>query len=339
MSKSGPIYQDRDATYTADTCAPLVRATEAGELHSEALVNGHYCGRKIPRGALTGIKTVGFWDAQHDQNWGLDWHRNEGIELTLLESGRVGFSVEGDDHQLRPGDLTVTRPWQSHRVGCPNVGAGRLHWLIIDVGVRQPHQAWRWPSWIVLAPSDRDELTDILRHNERPVWPSGEEILICFRKISAAVEADRDGSSTSRLTVLINELLLLTLEMLRRADVSLDRELSATRRSVELLLADLQDNPRQLAEDVSVRDLAQLCGLGVTQFNAHCKRLTNMTPNQYIKHLRLGAAAAMLLEQPTLSITDVAIRCGFSSSQYFATTFQNRFGCSPRVYRDSHRSK
>ena len=335
MTKVRPIYQDDEATYHADTCGPLVRGVDAGQVQFAALARGHYPGRRIPRGALAGVKSIGFWNADHDQDWGLSWHRNEGIELTLLESGHVGFAAESDEYRLGPGDLTVTRPWQSHRVGSPQVEAGRLHWLILDVGVRRPHQSWRWPSWVVLAKADRDELTDILRHNEHPVWPAGDEIAGCFRKIAAAIEDDVNGSTVSRLTVFLNELLLLTLEMFRRANVPLDRGLSDTRRTVELLLADLQRHPEQLAHEWTVRELAEQCGLGVTQFSAHCKRLTNMPPLQYVNHLRLDVAAGLLLEQPDLTVTDVALQCGFSTSQYFATAFRRRFGCTPRDYRKS----
>jgi AraC family L-rhamnose operon regulatory protein RhaS len=137
----------------------------------------------------------------------------------------------------------------------------------------------------------------------------------------------------SRLTVLINELLLLTLEMFRREEVTLDKALSGTCRTVELFLADLQGNLDQLEEEWTVREMAQRCGLGVTQFNEHCKRLTNMAPLQYINHLRLEAAAILLVEQPDLTVTEVAVRCGFTSSQYFATVFRRRFGSSPRTYR------
>ena len=333
MAKLLPIYRDHDAVYEADTCRPIVQAVEAGQLQVESLARGHYPGRKLPSWALAGVRTVGFWDARRDADWGLDFHRNEGIEFTLLESGHLEFAVEGQEHQLGPGDLTVTRPWQLHRAGYPQIAAGRLHWLILDVGIRRPDQPWKWPSWIVLAKPDRDELTDILRHNEHPVWTGGTEIARCFRQIAAAVEADRDGCCASRLAVLINELLLLTLEMFRREDVTLDKALSGTRRTVELFLADLQDNLDQLEEEWTVREMAQRCGLGVTQFNAHCKRLTNMAPLQYINHLRLESAAILLVEQPGLTVTEVAVRCGFTSSQYFATVFRRRFGRSPRAYR------
>src|SRR5207249_3334840 len=113
--------------------------------------------RKLPAGELCGIKSIGYWDALGPQTWGLPWHRNEGVEVTFLESGRLGFAVDGREYALQPDALTVTRPWQSHRVGNPLIGPGKLHWLILDVGVRRPNQAWRWPDWVMLKGADREE--------------------------------------------------------------------------------------------------------------------------------------------------------------------------------------
>ena len=121
------IYQEHGKIYEADTCRPVEQAVAAEQLRLEALARGQYPGRRLPRHALPGVKTIGFWDADHDQSWGLAWHRNEGIELTLLESGSAAFAVDGKRSLLKPDDLTCTRPWQQHRVGDPNVTVGRLH--------------------------------------------------------------------------------------------------------------------------------------------------------------------------------------------------------------------
>lgn len=133
-----PIFQEHGRKYAADTCRPVVAAARAGRLRHVALVHGHYPGRRLPRNALSGVKSVGFWDADRRQDWGLDWHRNEGIELTFLERGGLGFAVEDREYHLKAGDLTFTRPWQKHRVGDPYIGAGRLHFLILDLASAGP---------------------------------------------------------------------------------------------------------------------------------------------------------------------------------------------------------
>lgn len=328
-----PIYQEQGRTYEADTCRPVVRAVQTGQLRQVALARGHYPGRRLPRQALPGVKSIGFWDAQRRQDWGLAWHRNEGLEVTLLESGGIGFAVERQEFALKPGDLTFTRPWQQHRVGDPEVGAGRLHCVIVDVGVRRPHQSWRWPSWLVLTPADLRQLTDILRHNEQPVWHATPEILQSFRRIATAVEADEAGSSISSLAVALNQLFLAFLEMFRHQKVRLDESLSSASRTIELFWRDLCQNPDHLALEWTVRSMARRCGMGVTSFIHHSKQLVNMTPIQYLNHCRLTAAAQLLRHDPERTVTEVALACGFTSSQYFATVFRRRYGTTPREFR------
>jgi AraC-like DNA-binding protein len=332
MPRPIPIYKDHDETYRADSCQPLTQAAGAKRIRFEALRHGHYPGRVLPAGAMSGIKMIGFWDADADQDWGLGWHRNEGLELTFLESGGLAFGAEDKSYPMRPGDITVMRPWQRHRIGAPYVTASRLIWVIVDLGVRRPNQDWKWPSWILLSRPDAEELTKILRQNEQPVWKATPELRRCFHSIAQAVASDREGSQVSQLQLRINEAFLLLLEMLRAMEIPLDETLSSTRRTVELFLEDLRLHQEHLSLKWSLEEMAKSCGLGITQFVHHVRSLTNMTPLHYLNYCRL-ALAASLLRDSVCSVTDVALTCGFSSSQYFATAFYHRFGMSPREFR------
>ena len=109
-------------TYHADRCEPLCAAVRRGEVRLAALARRGYPGRPMPTGMLREVSTVGFWDAAGEQTWGLDWHRNEGIELTYLARGTTSFLVDAESFVLESGHLTITRPWQRHRVGNPTIG-------------------------------------------------------------------------------------------------------------------------------------------------------------------------------------------------------------------------
>jgi AraC family L-rhamnose operon regulatory protein RhaS len=331
MRKRSPVFHAADRMHRADTCEPLVAAVAAGEVKLEALVRGAYPGRALPRGVLTQVSSIGYWDAAHDQSWGLAEHRNEGLEITYLEKGRLGFMVDGKRHRLAPGHLTITRPWQPHSVGDSAVAASRLHWLILDVGVRQPHQAWQWPSWLVLAPADLKELTALLRENEHPVWPGTAEVGRCFVEIGRLVGGAADGAvPSSRLVLLINELLVCVLEMLRLEDPPRQVSLTTGERSVAMLLDRVRREP---GESWTLEMMAQEAGLARTRFAHHCQRLTNLTPMAYLQQVRVEAAKRMLLERRH-SVTDVALECGFGSSAYFSSVFRRHAGCAPREWRE-----
>jgi AraC-like DNA-binding protein len=333
MSRTIPIYHGRSKTFYADTCRSLVAAADAHTVQLEALARGHYPGRRLPKHALLGVKTVGFWDAPLNQPWGLDWHRNEGIEFTFLERGRVSFAIDNHELSLKPNDLTFTCPWQVHRVGNPNIGACRLHWLMIDVGVRRPNQSWKWPSWLMLSATEVRELTYVLRHAALPVWQASVDVRRCFQSIAQAVETDRSGSNTTRLALRINDLLVVLLDHFRSQKPSLDRTLSSSRRTVQLFLEELASRPEQLVQRWTVGKMAKTCGLGVSQFVHHVRQLTNLPPMHYLNDCRLKLSAMLLHENPSETVLDIALTCGFSSSPYFATLFGKRFGLSPREFR------
>jgi AraC-like DNA-binding protein len=333
---SGTIFQLRDTTYTADRCDPLIRAVKKGQIHLQTLARAGYPGKPLQKGELPGVLSVGFWDAAVRQEWGLDFHCNEGIELTFLETGRMPFKVHDKLYTLRPGKMTITRPWQPHALGNPTIEPGRLHWLILDVGVRRPHQPWRWPSWFVLTQSDLQKLTRLLRENETSVWNADASMQSIFRQIGQFIQAPRTSLRISRLTVLINELFLLLFEILDRKKIILEPNLTTTQRTVEMFLREL-DNPSLLQQEWTIQKMARQCHLGVTHFTRLCRKLTNLTPGQYLNYQRIEMAAELLCRQPHRTITEIAFECGFNSSQYFATLFGHIKGASPNQFRKAKR--
>lgn len=330
MSGRASVFEAGDTRYRADDCRPLLRAHEAGELAFRALARGGYPGRRLPPAVLPQVSTLGYWDAPHDQDWGLAEHRNEGIEITYLANGMLGFRADDQPYQLRPGNLTITRPWQPHSVGDPKVASSRLYWLILDVGVRQPHQNWTWPSWLVLSKSDLRELTSLLRENEHPVWNGTPEIDHHCAKLGGLVDEAHSGVvPATRLALAVNGLLVAVHELLREHNPPRRPELTLGERSVAMFLARLREEP---AEPWTLEIMAERTGLGRTRFAHHCRKITNLAPMAYLQHLRVERAKH-LLSATAMPITEIALDCGFGSSAYFASVFRQAVQCSPREFR------
>jgi AraC-like DNA-binding protein len=82
------------------------------------------------------------------------------------------------------------------------------------------------------------------------------------------------------------------------------------------------------ADAMRVRDLADLAAISEPHFKAKFRRQVGMPPGEYLNRNRIERAAALLAESD-LSVTQVAHRLGFNSSQYFATTFKRFTHASP----------
>ncbi len=250
-----------------------------------------------------------------------------------LETGRVVFAADQKNHSLRAGHFTITRPWQLHKLGAPNIGPGRLHWLILDVGVRRPHQEWRWPEWVVLSKEDLAELTRKLRHNENPVWNSTPAIARSFREIARNVADWNRPHAVSHLAVHLNQLLIGVLDALAAQQTQESEELTSRRRAVEIFLRELENDPAYAGQAWTLDRMTAQCGMGITAFSKYCRELVNTGPVEFLNHCRLDHAARQLRAETNLSITEIAMANGFNSSQYFATTFGQRFHLSPTDYR------
>ena len=90
-------------------------------------------------------------------------------------------------------------------------------------------------------------------------------------------------------------------------------------------------NENMSDSDLSVDVIAQKVGISRVHLNRKMKELTNQTPHNFIRNIRLKQAAKLLLD-PNRNVTDVMYACGFSNAASFSTMFKNLYGCSPREY-------
>lgn len=97
------------------------------------------------------------------------------------------------------------------------------------------------------------------------------------------------------------------------------------RRVLEFMHANI-DRP------VTLEDLASCVGLSASHFSHQFRTSTGATPHRYLLGLRVERSKD-ILQNPKLSVLDVAIAAGFQNQQHFATVFRHLVGVSPSTYR------
>lgn len=80
---------------------------------------------------------------------------------------------------------------------------------------------------------------------------------------------------------------------------------------------------------LSVETLADMANMSQSSFHEHFKTVTNTSPQQYIKSMRLDRARRQLVEQG-LSVSEAAYGVGYASTSQFSREFKRLFGVSPR---------
>lgn len=85
--------------------------------------------------------------------------------------------------------------------------------------------------------------------------------------------------------------------------------------------------------ELSVDQLAAEMGLGHSQFYRKIKSLTNYTPVELVRRLRLERSRELLLTTP-LSISEIAYQVGFSTPAYFTKCFRAFYSETPSELRE-----
>ncbi len=93
-----------------------------------------------------------------------------------------------------------------------------------------------------------------------------------------------------------------------------------------------------LGDDITVEDLCNAANVSRYYLCHIFKNTVGITISQYVLLRRINLAKEML-QGAELSISDVAMKCGFSSFSYFSRKFKEAEGCSPREYREKSKSR
>ncbi|XPV76446.1 MAG: AraC family transcriptional regulator [Desulfovibrio sp.] len=91
---------------------------------------------------------------------------------------------------------------------------------------------------------------------------------------------------------------------------------------------------RNLDRPLDLDELASVAPFSKYHFHRIFKESIGETLSQFVRRVRLEAAAHLLASHRHMSVGDIAMHSGFSSSQNFAKAFKKHFAKSPLQYRE-----
>lgn len=84
--------------------------------------------------------------------------------------------------------------------------------------------------------------------------------------------------------------------------------------------------------DFAITTLCNELNMGRNQLQRKMKALTDLTPVEFVRFIRLKKAAQLLTEDQ-LSVSEVAYACGFNNLSYFSKVFKRMYKCLPSQYK------
>ena len=249
------------------------------------------------------------------------WHSHKQFELLFVLDGSTVYEFQGcDPIELAGGHFMVVPPGMMHR------GEQDLRMPTMLIGIVLAFDA---RGATRNTPFTVRELGWLRRHfkaNSLTVHPLGQDL----RRIIVQLDKRLSGKKQDNDELSIAEMRLHVCSAISGAARQLNAVDSQDSQFVVNAAIDYMRN--HLNEPFSVGKLVNHIGYGRSRLFELFRANTGMTPNDYLRRMRLEAARE-LLANTSRPVTEIAFKVGFNSSQYFSTVFLQYTGVTPTGFR------
>ena len=94
----------------------------------------------------------------------------------------------------------------------------------------------------------------------------------------------------------------------------------------------------EIATDDTIAAIAAAAGFSPNHLSKRFRETAGIGVHEYLVFVRLQHAALELITTGD-TITQIALRCGFSDSNYFKDVFKKKYGMTPRDYRKARKQQ
>jgi AraC-like DNA-binding protein len=258
------------------------------------------------------VRVLGHYDTPTALPMLLSHSHGQVLEICYLERGEQTYEVNEQEYQMHGGDVFVTFPGEPHSTSGKPQTRGSLFWMLIAVAKGST-------PFLDLPKADGDALLRNLLHLPQRLFAGRPLLLPLLRGLFADAASANDPLRTLRLRVGVWHFLMEVVAAAGAAPAQvLSSEISA---ACEFVKA----HPEEV---LGAPELSKRAGLSVSHFSRKFREEMGMSISDFVLSQKIEHAQ-QLLSHRKLTVTEVAMRLGFSSSQYFATVFKRHTGRSP----------
>lgn len=229
--------------------------------------------------------------------------------LIYCIDGQGFIETAGSKHKVLKDQFFIIPEGKPHRYGAEQTDPWTIHWIHFKGQIAYTFLNGNFDI-IDLNP-------EYNKRNDRRIRLF-EEI---YQTLSMGFGTDNLEYSSSCLWYLLSSFHYIT-QFERMRAISMQN-------IIEKSILYMQEN---INNKISLYDIAQFCGLSVSQFSLVFKKHTHRSPIDYYNNLRIQNACQML-DYTDLNIKEISSHLDFEDQFYFSRLFKKIMGYSPTNYR------
>lgn len=252
----------------------------------------------------------------------LHWH--EETEIIYITKGCVNITVWSNTYQVQEGDIIILMPHTIHSIEQIDSHHAEYFNIVFHFSIlEKPEENSLYDKY----------LKPFLTHekNVNCYERKGSELNTRLTPLLLSlIEHRRDSYTTCEYLVKSN--LFMIIHHLNQACINADKNEVLLQANYAKLKTALYHVQNSYALNITIKQVADLCGFSESHFMKLFKELTGMSFTAYLVNYRLELSAKQLLETEQ-KIIDIAANCGFNNHSYFTRSFLKKYGLTPAKYR------
>lgn len=247
------------------------------------------------------------------------WHSE--IELIRVTSGELKVRLNEREYILKENEIIFVNPETIH--GASPIGECFYECIVMRLDMLLTHDE-----------SCRFFIEGILNHDILLFEYHFDLSSLFYTSVNSLFDAMASKSAGYKFSV------LSALYSMLAAAIKEELYTSVSSTSHNMVNSDLSKLKNALSfmranfdKSLTLLDISMHSGMSEKYFCAFFKKMTNKTPMEYLILYRIERAARKLLKG-NLSITEIALSCGFNDISYFIKTFKKIKGTTPLKFRN-----
>lgn len=253
-------------------------------------------------------------------------HSHEYIEVLYCTGGTFDIWLNGKYFDYSKGDLVVINSHEVHTIKCHEEG----HYIVLRF----------LPDIIYAASNSAFEakyISPFLINNSKHqrVFRTGEisETAIPEMMMNILEEyAKKPYGYELAIRTNINSIFLWILRYWNNKNIDLGLDTSISNDLVTKVQQVMDHITCNFRNTITASDAARMCNVSYSYFSRIFKQITKHSFSEYINYVRI-TEAEKLLASTDLSMTEIAMQTGFSTSSYFIQQFKIHKHISPKQFR------
>lgn len=235
------------------------------------------------------------------------WHRS--IEIFAVCSGELEFHIDNRKWHLTPGNFMIVNSNEVHSVDSPLPNETIV--LQIPLKLFEDYFTGEQFIWFSHEPGRRDErFMELIR-----------ELYGTYGRKACGYDLKMKSLFYQIMYLLVKDYRLMEVD-----DASVRKNKNLNKLSA--ITSYMKEN---YTGDLSLDEVARVFDYSPNYLSRMFRKYTGLTFKSYVQSIRLGYAVKDL-DSGRYSITEVAMRNGFSGSRALARAFQKKYGMLPSEY-------